>query len=108
MNSQPSWLAHCVAGTHAGARVDDAQSGFRIYGQRLLRTIHAASDGFDFENEVIVRAGRAGLLIVMVPVDLGFIDGLSTSHYKPLKDTIRIFWTVSRTAVGLLFERPRP
>lgn len=89
----------------AGARVDDPQSGFRIYGDRLLRTIRAGSDGFDFENEIIVRAGRGKFKIVTVPIELGFVDGVPTSHYKPVKDTARIFWTVTRTAVGLLFER---
>jgi glycosyltransferase involved in cell wall biosynthesis len=94
-----------AVGFAAGADVDDAQSGFRIYSDRLIGTIRAGSDGFDFENEIIVRAGRAGFKIVMVPVDLGFVDGIPTSHYKPVKDTAKIFWTVTRTAVGLLFSR---
>ena len=34
--------------------------------------------------------------IITTPISLGFIDGISTSHYKPLKDTIRIAWTVIR------------
>lgn len=89
----------------AGAPVDDAQSGFRIYGGRLLTTIKGRSDGFDFENEILVRAGRAGLRIVMVPIELGFVDGVPTSHYKPIKDTLRIFWTVTKTAFSLLFRR---
>ncbi len=48
------------------------------------------------ESEVIVRAGRRGLPIVTIPIDLGFVDGVATSHYKPLKDTVRIAWTVAR------------
>ena len=48
------------------------------------------------ESEVIVRAGRRGFRIVTIPIDLGFVDGLSTSHYRPLKDTLRIAWTVTR------------
>jgi glycosyltransferase involved in cell wall biosynthesis len=80
----------------AGVRVTDSQSGFRFYSTRLLRAIRLRTDGFDMESEVIVKAGRGGFKIVTVPIQLGFIDGLSTSHYKPLKDTIRIAWTVFR------------
>ena len=54
------------------------------------------SDGFDMESEVIVRAGCGGFKVVTIPIDLGFVDGISTSHYRPLKDSLRIFWTVTR------------
>src|SRR5439155_762791 len=57
---------------------------------------HALEKGFDMESEVIVRAGRKGFRVITIPIDLGFVDGLSTSHYKPLKDTLRIAWTVTR------------
>lgn len=77
----------------AGTRVSDSQSGFRLYTARLIREIELHTDGFDMESEVIIRAGVRKMRIVVTPVDLGFIDGLSTSHYRPLGDTLRIAWT---------------
>jgi glycosyltransferase involved in cell wall biosynthesis len=83
----------------SGRRITDSQSGFRLYSARLMRGMKLRTNGFDMESEVIVRAGRKGFVIVTIPIDLGFIDGLSTSHYKPLKDTLRIAWTVIRARV---------
>jgi glycosyltransferase involved in cell wall biosynthesis len=80
----------------AGVNVTDSQSGFRFYSAKLIRGIRLRTDGFDMESEVIVRAGRGGFRIVTIPIELGFVDGLSTSHYKPLLDTVRIAWTVTR------------
>ena len=76
--------------------ITDSQSGFRFYSARLLRGVKLHTDGFDMESEVIVRAGCGGFQVVTTPIDLGFIDGVSTSHYKPLMDTLRIAWTVFR------------
>lgn len=81
----------------AGVPVADSQSGFRLYSAHLLRTLTLRADGFDMESEVIVRAGRGGLKVVTIPIELGFVDGIATSHYKPLSDTVRIAWTVART-----------
>jgi glycosyltransferase involved in cell wall biosynthesis len=80
----------------SGVRVTDSQSGFRFYSANLMRGIRLRTDGFDLESEVIVRAGRNGFRVVTIPIDLGFINGIATSHYKPLKDTLRIAWTVMR------------
>jgi glycosyltransferase involved in cell wall biosynthesis len=76
--------------------ITDSQSGFRFYSAHLLRNIKLHTDGFDMESEVIVRAGCGGFKVVTTPIDLGFVDGVSTSHYKPLMDTLRIAWTVFR------------
>jgi glycosyltransferase involved in cell wall biosynthesis len=87
--------AWCIAKC-SGVPITDSQSGFRFYSGRLIDGIQLRTDGFDMESEVIVRAGRGGFRIVTIPIELGFVDGLSTSHYKPLKDTLRIAWTVTR------------
>ena len=87
--------AWCIAKC-SGVPITDSQSGFRFYSARLIDAIDLRTDGFDMESEVIVRAGRRGLKILTIPIELGFVDGLSTSHYKPLKDTLRIAWTVTR------------
>jgi glycosyltransferase involved in cell wall biosynthesis len=76
--------------------VTDSQSGFRLYSANLLRNVRLHTDGFDLESEVIVRAGCGGFKVITTPIDLGFVDGISTSHYKPLMDTLRIAWTVFR------------
>jgi glycosyltransferase involved in cell wall biosynthesis len=77
----------------SGARIDDSQSGYRFYSASLLRAIELRSDGFDMESEVLVLAGTRGFRIITIPISLGFVDGVSTSHYKPLKDTLQIFLT---------------
>ena len=87
--------AWCISKA-AGVRVTDSQSGFRYYSANLLRSVKLRTDGFDMESEVIVLAGRRGYRIETIPIELGFVDGLSTSHYKPLLDTLRIAWTVTR------------
>jgi glycosyltransferase involved in cell wall biosynthesis len=78
----------------AGTRVTDSQSGYRFYSARVMRGIELRATGFDMESEVIVRAGRRGLRIATIPIDLGFVDGVATSHYRPVKDTLRIAWRV--------------
>ncbi|HYH07363.1 MAG TPA: glycosyltransferase family 2 protein [Thermoanaerobaculia bacterium] len=88
--------AKCIA-IASGAPITDSQSGFRFYSANLLRSVQLRTNGFDMESEVIVRAGRRKMKIVTIPIELGFVDGIATSHYKPLQDTLRIAWTVTRT-----------
>ena len=89
-NQFSAWTISVAAGTH----VPDSQSGFRFYSLPLLQKVKLRTDGFDMESEVIVRAGRHGFKILTIPISLGFVDGQSTSHYKPMKDTVKIAWTV--------------
>lgn len=88
--------AWCIAKA-SGVEITDSQSGFRFYSARLIREVPLHRDGFDMESEVIVRAGRRGFAIVTIPIELGFVNGVSTSHYRPLLDTLRIARTVIRT-----------
>lgn len=80
----------------SGAPITDSQCGFRLYSAHLLRSIPLRAEGFDMDSEVIVRAGRAGMKVVMTPIEMGFVDGLATSHYRAVADTLRIAATVLR------------
>ena len=91
--------AKCIS-LASGRPITDSQSGFRFYSAHLLRSLKLRTDGFDMESEVIVRAGRRNFNIATIPIDLGFVDGIATSHYKPLQDTLRIAWTVIRTRLS--------
>ncbi len=74
----------------AGQRVCDIQTGFRLYSRRLVAEVGFPESRFEAESAVVVRAARRGFRIVTVPVRLGFADGRTTSHYRPLVDSLRI------------------
>jgi glycosyltransferase involved in cell wall biosynthesis len=74
----------------AGRRLPDAQSGFRLYTRDLLERTGFPESGFEAESAVLVRAARAGARIAWPTIELGFADGRLTSHYRPIRDSVRI------------------
>jgi glycosyltransferase involved in cell wall biosynthesis len=80
----------------AGQPLRDVQTGFRLYRRRLLEATGFPEARFDAESAVVVRAARRGFAIVTVPVRLGFADGRTTSHFRPLVDSVRIARSVVR------------
>ena len=80
----------------AGQSLSDVQTGFRLYRRGLVEATGFPEARFDAESAVVVRASRRGFRIVTVPVRLGFADGRTTSHYRPLVDSLRIARSVMR------------
>jgi glycosyltransferase involved in cell wall biosynthesis len=80
----------------AGQPLSDVQTGFRLYTRRLVDATGLPETRFDAESAVVVRACRRGFRVVAVPVRLGFADGRTTSHYRPLVDSLRIARSVLR------------
>lgn len=83
----------------AGAGLDDVQSGFRLYTRRLVQATGFPEPRFEAESAVVVRASRLGMSIAAVPVRLGFADGRTTSHYRPVVDSLRIASAVIRARI---------
>ena len=86
----------------AGQRLNDIQTGFRLYSKRLIDTVGFPEARFEAESAVVVRAARHGFRVVTVPVHLGFADGRTTSHYRPLMDSFRIAGAVTRARLEML------
>lgn len=84
----------------AGQPIEDTQSGLRLYPASALRRLLggiARSDGFAFESEILIEAGRAGIAIVPVPI--AALYGGPTqraSHFRPLRDIPKIVVMVAR------------
>jgi glycosyltransferase involved in cell wall biosynthesis len=75
----------------AGMKIEDSQSGFRIYPATVLRSgLPSSSTGFVFESEVLIEAGRAGVRIVHVPVAAVYSRHARASHFHPVLDIARI------------------
>ena len=85
----------------AGKPLADIQTGFRFYARRLIETVGFPESRFEAESAVVVRAARRDFRIVSVPVHLGFADGRTTSHYRPLLDSLRIAGAVTRARLEM-------
>jgi glycosyltransferase involved in cell wall biosynthesis len=86
----------------AGQCFTDIQTGFRFYSRRLVEEVGFPEARFEAESAVVVRAARRGFKVVTVPVHLGFADGRTTSHYRPLIDSLRIAGAVTRARLEML------
>ena len=80
--------------------VSDVQTGFRFYSRKLIETVGLHESGFEAESAVYVRSARRGLRIETTPIALGFSDGRCTSHFRPVKDSLRI----ARAVMGAMWE----
>jgi len=86
----------------AGTKLNDIQTGFRLYSRRLFEAVGLPEARFEAESAVVVRAARRGFRVITVPVRLGFADGRLNSHYRPLMDSLRIAGAVTRALLEML------
>lgn len=89
-------LSSSVISAVAGEVIEDVQSGFRLYTRELVLATGFSEPRFEAESAVVVRAVRRGFRVVLVPIRLGFVDGRRTSHYRPVRDSLRIARAVTR------------
>jgi len=83
----------------AGSSLEDVQTGFRLYKRGLFMRLDLREPRFEAESAIVVRAVRHGFRVETVRVDVACADGRSTSHYRPLLDSLRIAGAVLRARV---------
>lgn len=99
------WFTNLWIRIDAGARVGDAQSGFRCYPIPETLGLPLQGGRFEFEMEVIVRTAWAGIPLSSVPISVHYDEAARrVSHFHPLWDNVRI----SGLFAYLLFLRFAP
>jgi hypothetical protein len=86
-------LASSAVGHLTGTTVADSQSGFRAFRRRVALEVQARGDRYEYETDFLIRAARAGLRIVAVPVSTVYGG---RSHFRSLTDSVRIVQTIWR------------
>jgi putative flippase GtrA len=75
-----------------GLRLTDTQTGLRGYPPGLLAwLLTIGGDRFEYELEVLLAARRAGVDLVEVPIATRYIDGNASSHFRPIRDSLRVY-----------------
>ena len=94
---RPRYLANRIAAFWlswaCGQRLDDSQSGFRVYPAVLFRELavpHDRARSFVFESEILIEAAHRGHRCVMVPIAALYPRAARASHFRPVLDIVRI------------------
>jgi len=92
-----------------GPPVADTQSGFRLYPLPETLTLGVRARRFQFEVEVLARAGWRGIPVLETPVRVTYQPGAERiSHYRPFVDFLRNSWTFTfLIAQRILTRKPR-
>lgn len=91
-----------------GIKLDDTQSGYRLYPINKMRHFNLLTRRYEFELEVMVKASWHHIPITSIPVEVIYPpENERISHYRPFVDFVRISllnsWLVF---ISLTFYRP--
>ena len=90
-----------------GPRMADSQSGFRIYPLPESLKLNATARRFQFEVEILVKAGWEKLPVIEVPVSVNYAPGKERiSHFRPFIDFLRNTCTFSRLITQRILIHP--
>jgi putative flippase GtrA len=81
----------------AGQRLSDTQTGLRAVPRRLVeRMLSVSASGYEFELEMLIAAKHLGYAVVEQPIRTIYEAGNPTSHFEPLRDSMRIYFVLLR------------
>ena len=74
-----------------GCWLPDTQTGLRAFPVSMLpQILEAPGERYEYEMGVLMKLVRSRLPVKTVPIKTVYEDGNASSHFSPLKDTIRI------------------
>ncbi len=89
-------FANAAIALAAGRAVGDTQSGFRVYPLAAVLALPVDGERFEYESTVIIRAARAGIPVISVPVAVYYPPiAERRTHYRKVVDTLRIIRAVA-------------
>lgn len=86
-----------------GLRLQDTQTGLRGYPASLLGWLQSVDgDRFEYELQALLDAKRDGVAMHEVPIETIYLDGNSSSHFRPVVDSVRVYLPFLRFGLSSL------
>lgn len=85
-------LSRIVYTIMTGHYFDDNQSGLRGFHKKHIKwLLNVKGNKYDYEMNMLCYADKQGIRIATLPIKAIYIDGNKSSHFNPVKDTVRIY-----------------
>jgi glycosyltransferase involved in cell wall biosynthesis len=80
-----------------GVKVSDTQTGLRAVPRSLLPELMLLDgERYEYEMTMLAHLCRSGRNPVEVPIETVYIDGNRSSHFDPIRDSMRIYFVLLR------------
>jgi len=80
-----------------GVRVNDTQTGLRGLPSLLFAKLAALKgDRYEYEMNMLLRLRDWETQVVEIPIETIYIEGNASSHFHPLRDSVRIYSQILR------------
>ena len=63
--------------------------------------VQVEKDNYDYEMNVLYYAAKKSIRIATIPIEAIYINNNQSSHFQPVKDTLRIYKSLFSLAIGL-------
>ena len=75
-----------------GIDIPDTQTGLRGIGREFMKVLmNTSGERFEFETNMLLAAKECGVPFNIVYIDTVYIEDNATSHFNPIKDSIKIY-----------------
>ncbi|OGT31151.1 MAG: hypothetical protein A3E87_04515 [Gammaproteobacteria bacterium RIFCSPHIGHO2_12_FULL_35_23] len=82
------------------AKIQDTQTGLRGFSLKLAQEFLNISYGrYEFEFECLIETVNLGYKIHTVPIEMVYIDNNVSSHFRPVIDSVKIYYVFFRYMV---------
>nr|WP_241830740.1 bifunctional glycosyltransferase family 2/GtrA family protein [Agromyces atrinae] len=90
-----------VFGAVAGTPLSDTQTGLRGYSvEAITAVLEVRGERFEWEFRVLLDARRRGIRLVDVPIATIYLDQNASSHFRPVRDSLRVAAPLARFVVS--------
>lgn len=87
-NDVTRWIFRVATGRH----LVDTQTGLRGIPADLLEwACTVPGQRYEYELQMLLRAGRAGVALDQVPIATVYLDDNSSSHFRPVADSVLVY-----------------
>jgi putative flippase GtrA len=84
-----------------GLNLGDTQTGLRGIPRRLMELcLNIRANRYEFETEQLVIIQASRIPVREIPIETIYIDSNRGSHFRPLRDSARIYFTLLRYSVA--------
>lgn len=92
-NKLTQWIFKKLSGMSVG----DTQTGLRAFPMDMAsHLINVPGDRYEYEMNVLISLANLNYPIIEVPIKTVYIDENSSSHFRPVIDSIRIYFVLFR------------